>query len=65
MALASKASWGSAKALYQAESILRPLALRLFRTRRPPLVAILARKPWVLFILRTLGWNVRFMMVIR
>jgi len=65
MALASKASRVSARALYQAESILRPLALRLFITRRPPLVAILARKPWVLFILRTLGWNVRFMIITR
>mgnify|MGYP006911140979 FL=1 len=65
MLLASKASWGSAKALCQAESTLRPLALRLFMTKRPPFVAILARKPWVLFILRTLGWNVRFMIITR
>jgi len=65
MALASKASWGNANIFYQAVSILRPLALRRLITKRPPLVAILARKPWVLFILRTLGWNVRFMMIAR
>lgn len=44
-----------------AVSSLRPLARRRFNTSRPALVAILARKPWVLFRLRTLGWKVLFM----
>jgi hypothetical protein len=39
----------------------RPLARRAFRTLRPPLVAIRARKPWVRARLIRLGWNVRFM----
>jgi hypothetical protein len=32
-------------------------------TRRPPLVRIRTRKPWVRFRLRLLGWKVRFMAV--
>ena len=37
------------------ESRLRPLALLCFSTLRPPGVAILARKPWLLFRLMLLG----------
>lgn len=48
----------------QAERRLRPRARRRARTRRPFLVAMRARKPWVRFRLRTLGWNVRFMSVV-
>jgi hypothetical protein len=40
---------------YQRESWARPLARRLFRMRRPPRVAILARKPWVRLRLMRLG----------
>lgn len=42
------------------ESCARPLARRRFKTRRPALVAIRARNPWVLARLILLGWNVRF-----
>jgi len=45
----------------QADSRARPLARRAFRIRRPPLVAIRARKPCVRARLILLGWNVRFM----
>lgn len=38
----------------------RPLARRRFSTRRPPLVAILARNPWVRARFNALGWYVRF-----
>ena len=38
----------------------RPLRRRAARTRRPPLVAMRARKPWVLLRLRLFGWYVRF-----
>lgn len=41
----------------------RPLARRAFSTRRPFLVAMRARKPWVRLRFRTLGWNVLFMTV--
>lgn len=41
----------------------RPLARRAFKTRRPPLVAIRARKPWVRLRWMMLGWNVRFMAI--
>lgn len=43
----------------------RPLARRAFRTRRPFLVRIRARKPWVRLRCRLLGWNVLFMTVTR
>ena len=39
---------------------LRPLARRRFSTRRPPLVRIRTRKPWVRFRFRLFGWNVLF-----
>jgi len=39
---------------------LRPLARRRARTRRPPLVAMRARKPWTRLRCRLLGLNVRF-----
>ena len=39
---------------------LRPRARRRFSTRRPPLVRILTRKPWVRFRFRLFGWNVLF-----
>ena len=42
----------------------RPFRRRAFKTRRPPFVAILARKPWVRLRLRLLGWNVRLVMVV-
>jgi hypothetical protein len=38
----------------------RPLARRRLRTRRPALVAMRARNPWVRARLILLGWNVRF-----
>ena len=41
-------------------SLARPLARRRFSTRRPALVAMRARKPWVRARLILLGWNVRF-----
>ena len=37
-----------------------PLALRRLSTLRPPGVSIRAKKPWVLFRFRLLGWYVRF-----
>ena len=42
----------------------RPLARRRASTRRPPLVAIRARKPWVRLRRRVCGWKVRFMTLI-
>ena len=45
----------------QAPIRLRPFWRRRLRTSRPPLVRMRTRKPWVLFRLRLLGWNVRFM----
>ena len=39
----------------------RPLARRRFRIRRPALVAMRARNPWVRARLILLGWYVRFM----
>ena len=41
---------------------LRPFWRRRLSTRRPPLVRIRTRNPWVLFRLRLFGWNVRFML---
>lgn len=41
---------------------LRPFARRALRTFRPPLVAILARKPWVRLRFRLLGWKVLFIL---
>jgi hypothetical protein len=41
--------------LCYADRRLRPLARRRFITRRPPLVAMRERKPWVRLRLRTLG----------
>ena len=38
----------------------RPFARRCFKTRRPALVAMRARKPWVRARLILLGWKVRF-----
>ena len=40
---------------------LRPLARRRASTRRPPTVAMRARKPCVRLRRRTFGWYVRFM----
>jgi hypothetical protein len=40
---------------YQAESRLRPLALRALIIARPALVLILARKPWLLLRFILLG----------
>ena len=42
---------------------LRPFARRAFKTFLPALVAIRARKPWVRFLFKLLGWKVRFMSV--
>jgi len=39
---------------------LRPRARRRFSTRRPPLVRIRTRNPWVRFRFRLFGWNVLF-----
>ena len=41
---------------------VRPFCRRRFSTRRPPLVRMRTRNPWVLFRLRLFGWNVRFML---
>src|SRR5688572_3625544 len=41
---------------------LRPFWRRRFSTRRPPLVRMRTRNPWVRFRLRLFGWNVRFML---
>lgn len=49
----------------QGVSRLRPLARRFLMTRRPPLVAMRARKPWRRLRRMRLGWNVRFMMLPR
>jgi hypothetical protein len=43
--MACKGAEHTARGYGQAESFLRPRARRLLRTRRPPTVAILARKP--------------------
>src|SRR5690606_2036173 len=40
------------------------LARRRFRSARPFLVAMRARKPWVRLRRRLLGWNVRFMAIL-
>jgi hypothetical protein len=42
---------------------LRPLALLLLITRRPFLVAMRTRKPWVLFLEILEGWNVLFIFI--
>lgn len=55
---------GGAATPGQAPIRLRPFWRRLLRTRRPPLVRIRTRKPWVLFLFRLLGWKVRFMAVV-
>src|SRR5437763_12265041 len=44
----------------QADRRLRPLARRAASTRRPPGVAIRARKPWRRLRISLLGWYVRF-----
>ena len=43
----------------------RPLARRAFRTRRPFLVRMRARNPWVRLRCRLLGWKVLFITVTR
>lgn len=52
-----------ARARYDVETVrrLRPFARRRFKTKRPFLVAMRVRKPWVFFRRRRLGWKVRFM----
>jgi hypothetical protein len=45
----------------QAPMRFRPFWRRRFSTRRPPLVLMRTRKPWVLLRRRLLGWNVLFM----
>ena len=47
---------------FQAASRLRPFWRRRLSTRRPPLVRIRTRKPWVRFRFRLFGWKVRFML---
>ncbi len=43
-------------------NLFLPFALLLFKTRRPPLVAMRVRNPWVLFLFRLVGVvNVFFM----
>ena len=43
-----------------AERRMRPRARRRASTFRPFFVAMRARKPWLRFLLSTLGWKVRF-----
>lgn len=50
--------------LDQADSLARPFRRRLRNTERPALVDIRLRKPWFLARLRTLGWNVRFTLIL-
>jgi hypothetical protein len=45
---------------YSAPIRLRPFWRRRFSTRRPPLLRIRTRKPWVRRLLRLFGWKVRF-----
>ncbi|OGU04345.1 MAG: hypothetical protein A2X82_03840 [Geobacteraceae bacterium GWC2_55_20] len=45
------------------DRFLRPLALLRLITRRPFLVAILTRKPWVRLRQILLGWKVLFIFV--
>ena len=45
---------------YYADNLCLPLARLLFKTRRPPLVFIRWRKPWVFFFQWVFGWNVCF-----
>ena len=54
------AFWIIARCSYQTLNLLRPLALLLFITALPALVFMRRRKPWVLFRLMLLGWNVLF-----
>lgn len=49
----------------QADRRARPLARRALITRRPPLVAMRARKPWRRLRLILLGWNVLFITPLR
>src|SRR5690606_21672078 len=49
----------------QGVSCARPFARRRFRTSRPALVAMRARKPCVRARLSLLGWKVRFMCLTR
>ena len=46
-----------------ADRTFRPLALRRFKINLPDFVAILARNPCLRLRFRTLGWNVRFMVL--
>jgi hypothetical protein len=41
-------------------SLFRPFALLRCKTKRPPLVDMRFKKPWVLFLRRLLGWYVLF-----
>jgi len=45
------------------DKFLRPFALLRFMTKRPFLVAILTRKPWVRLRHTLLGWKVLFIFV--
>jgi hypothetical protein len=47
----------------QGVSCARPFARRRLSTRRPALVAMRARNPWVLARFKLPGWNVRFIVV--
>lgn len=48
-----------------ADKRVRPLLRRAARMLRPARVRIRSRKPWVLARRRLLGWNVRFMMLLK
>ena len=49
--------------MHQTASRLRPFRLRLAKILLPPTVDVLLRNPWVLFLLRFLGWKVRFILI--
>ena len=42
--------------LYYADKRFLPFARLLFKTRRPPIVFMRSRKPWVRFLQRVFGW---------
>jgi hypothetical protein len=44
----------------QTPNRFRPFARRRLSTRRPPLVSIRTRNPWVRLRRRVFGWKVRF-----
>ena len=53
-------SWASITPVDYNDSRFLPLALRRLMMRRPALLDILFRKPWVRALFTLLGWYVRF-----